>query len=39
MEPLQDRAVEVNTEVQEPKTNMAQTHLECARMVSNEIAV
>jgi predicted nucleic acid-binding Zn-ribbon protein len=39
MEPLQERATEVIAQAEEAKTYMAQTQAECARMVSDEIAV
>jgi hypothetical protein len=39
MELLQERETEVISQAEEAKMNMAQTQVECARMVSDEIVV
>jgi hypothetical protein len=39
MEPLQDLVVKFIVQVEEENKNMAQTHAECAEMISEEIIV
>jgi hypothetical protein len=39
MEPLQEWVAKVIALVEDAKNNMAQTHVECARMISDNIAV